>query len=719
MRYSGDTRPIRFIAPVLLAAVFLAAGGNRQIASAGEESRYLLPDAVIQALADEISGEAAKRNLEFLSLNHRMRASTQYLAAAEHIKAQLLVYGLEDAEIIAFPTGEGQMYGSQKARPEWHVDFAELWEVTAAGMRLVEREDAGEEEAPLEETIWARQRRLASWDAMPLSLAQDSLSGEVTAALVDVGAGTMKADYEGKDIEGKLVLTSSQPGTVAALAVGEYGAAGIISYAQNQVTAWWKENDNLVRWGHLGAFSEHPTFAFMLSLKEARNFQQRMALGETVFLHAKVDADHRAGNYHIVTATIPGADPDLAEEEIAFTCHLDHPRPGANDNASGCVTILEIARSYAKLIREGWIKRPARTLRFIWPPEIEGSIILLSQRPDLAGRIKVVLHLDMVGGGPETKAVFRLDRNPASTASFISDVAESFLALVNRQTLAHAGGEKVRWPLVAPEGGKEALLGQVSDVTLGSDHQVYADSSFAVPFIYLHDWPDRYIHTNFDLPANVDPTKLKRSAFIAAASALFLADMGEEDVAPVLDLLQRSALRRSATLLERRSMLAGAHDKREADNLARQHWRVERRIIRSIEAFQPLNAKAMRRAFRFISNLEQATGTVGMAPEAKGDAALLFGRNPQPQGPMSGFGYSWLEDKLGVEGAEALALPGYKGAWSEQGVYAWEALNLVDGRRNVQEIRDVLAAQFGPVPIAPVLEYMQALHEIGVLFSIE
>ena len=719
MRNSCDTRRVRFIAPILLAAVFLAAGGTRQIASAGEDSGYLLPDAVIQALADEISGEAAKRNLELLSLNHRMRASAQYLTAAKHIEARLLAYGLDDAEIIAFPTGEGQMYGTQKARPEWHVDFAELWEVTAAGTRLVEREDAGEEEAPLEETIWARRRRLANWDAMPLSLAQDSLSGEVTAALVDVGAGTMKADYESMDIEGKLVLTSSQPGTVAALAVGEYGASGIISYAQNQVTAWWKENDNLVRWGHLGAFSEYPTFAFMVSLKEARNFQQRLALGEVVMLEALVQADHRPGNYHIVTATIPGADPDLAEEEIAFTCHLDHPRPGANDNASGCVTILEIARSTAKLIREGRLDRPARTLRFIWPPEIEGSIILLSQRPDLAARIKAVLHLDMVGGGPETKAVFRLDRNPASTASFISDVAESFLALANRQSLAHAGGEKVRWPLVAPEGGKEALLGQVSDVTLGSDHQVYADGSFAVPFIYLHDWPDRYIHTNFDLPANVDPTKLKRSAFIAAASALFLADMGKEDVAPVLDLLQRSALTRSATLLERRSMLAGAHDKREADNLARQHWRVERRIIRSVEAFQPLSAKAMRRAFRFISNLEQATGTVGMAPEARGDAALRFGRNPRPRGPMGGFGYSWLADKLGVERAAALALPGYKGAWSKQGVYAWEALNLVDGRRNVQEIRDVLAAQFGPVPVEPVLEYLQALHEIGVLFSIE
>jgi Zn-dependent M28 family amino/carboxypeptidase len=49
----------------------------------------------------------------------------------------------------------------------------------------------------------------------------------------------------------------------------------------------------------------------------------------------------------------PVSDPKLKEEEIAFSCHLDHQRPGANDNASGCVTILEVARTLQKLIAEG------------------------------------------------------------------------------------------------------------------------------------------------------------------------------------------------------------------------------------------------------------------------------------------------------------------------------------------------------------------------------
>lgn len=98
-----------------------------------------------------------------------------------------------------------------------------------------------------------RIRKLGDWDAVPLSLAQDSLSADVVASLIDIGSGAPQ-DYEGKNLKGKLVLTSSQPGAVVEIAVGEFGAAGIISYAPNQKLAWWKEDDRLVRWGHLSSF---------------------------------------------------------------------------------------------------------------------------------------------------------------------------------------------------------------------------------------------------------------------------------------------------------------------------------------------------------------------------------------------------------------------------------------------------------------------------------
>ena len=96
--------------------------------------------------------------------------------------------------------------------------------------------------------------RIASFEDTPVILAEDSDSADVTAELVDVGAGTSERDYAGKNVRGKLVLTSAPPGDVAPLAIDKFGAKGMVSAAQNQVTAWWKEDENLIRWGHLDSF---------------------------------------------------------------------------------------------------------------------------------------------------------------------------------------------------------------------------------------------------------------------------------------------------------------------------------------------------------------------------------------------------------------------------------------------------------------------------------
>ena len=45
----------------------------------------------------------------------------------------------------------------------------------------------------------------------------------------------------------------------------------------------------------------------------------------------------------------------------------------------------------SKLIDEGRLPRPRRTLRFVWPPEIEGTLALLTGRPDLAQRFRAEL----------------------------------------------------------------------------------------------------------------------------------------------------------------------------------------------------------------------------------------------------------------------------------------------------------------------------------------
>ncbi|MBA3571881.1 MAG: M28 family peptidase [Pyrinomonadaceae bacterium] len=653
----------------------------------------LLPEPVIAALSQELSGETAKRNLEYIARHHRMRGSRGFRAAAEHVVEQLRAYGLTDARIEQFSADGKLFYGTQKSRPAWDAEFAELWELreTSAG--------------------WAQNIRLASWEAMPISLAQDSESGEVTAELVDAGSGTSESDYAGKDVRGKIVMAAAQPGSVARLAVERFGAAGIVSYAQNQRTAWWGENENLVRWGHLDTFASMPTFAFMISLKQARSFQQRLSRGEQIRLGATVRAGKHPGFYDVVTASIPGADPRLRAEEIALSCHLDHQRPGANDNASGSVAILEVARTFSKLIREGGIARPARTIRFIWPPEIEGTLALLNARPELSSRIKAVIHMDMVGGGPETKAIFHVTRGPASLPSFVNDVAEHFGELVNEQSSQFAKGETATYPMFAPEGGKEALQAEMAEFSMGSDHQVYSDSSFGIPAIYLNDWPDRYIHTNFDMPANVDPTKLKRAAFIGAASAYFLATLKPEDASSILGLLQSHSLRRTSTMLTRRAALPAT----EAANLTRHHLWYERALVDSMDRFFRISNDARAESMTFLASLEKLIGEVKPPATAQGDGRLVFRRNPAVKGPLSAFGYDYFTDHYGAEREGAIRLLQYQGLRGSGGEYAYEVLNLLDGRRTAQDIRNAVSAIYGPIALDVVVEYLRALESIRVL----
>ena len=55
------------------------------------------------------------------------------------------------------------------------------------------------------------------------------------------------------------------------------------------------------------------------------------------------------------------------------------------------------------------------------------------------------------------------------------------------------------------------------------------------------------------------------------------------------------------------------------------------------------------------------------------------------------------------------------GLWGGGAEYAYEALNLADGRRTVGEIRDALAAIYGPLPLAEVAEYLDDMEKIGIL----
>ena len=412
----------------------------------------------------------------------------------------------------------------------------------------------------------------------------------------------------------------------------------------------------------------------MVSLKTARVMKERLAKGERISLHALVRAGQHPGSYEVVTATIPGADPKLKNEEVAFSCHLDHQRPGANDNASGCATILEVARAFEKTIREKRLERPARTIRFVFPPEIEGTMALLNGKPEFAKRMKAVIHMDMVGGGPETKAVFHVTRGPMSLPSFVHDVAWSFAEWVNEESYKFAATGQAGYPMVAPEGGQEPLRAEYSAYTMGSDHDVYQDSSFGIPAIYLNDWPDRYIHTNFDSAANIDPTKLKRAAFIGAASGYFLAQINGADYTNLLAAVRTNQFERIGGVMRRASQLG----EDESEKLLRQFGKNEERLAITIDSMIPVSLRGDETRPP-LPHLDRQLEAILHGQNPNTDGKNIWKRKPEPKGALAVFGYDYFADKTKAAGINTPKLMSYEGLWGGGEEYAYEVLNFADG----------------------------------------
>ena len=264
----------------------------------------LLDRAVLKALDEELSGVAAKDHVGRLAQLHRVPASPGFHEAIEYVMDRARAAGLGDVHIETFPGDGTTWFGTLHGNRGWRVEAGWLDEVQP------------------------QPRRIISYDDVRLAVADNSESADVTVELVDVGAGTQRSDYAGKDVRGKLVLCDATPSACHRQAVEELGAAGLVSYNSNQVSAWWRDDQDLIRWGHLDSRGRRNAFAIMISVREARALQQRLARGERITLHAVVRARNDDGQgYETLVATIPGRIPRLETSCSAATSIMKSRAP--------------------------------------------------------------------------------------------------------------------------------------------------------------------------------------------------------------------------------------------------------------------------------------------------------------------------------------------------------------------------------------------------------
>src|SRR5258708_34760698 len=72
-------------------------------AAAEAQKPPLLAERDVAALANELSGETAKRNLEGIARFHRQRGSRGFHEAAELVAERLRAYGMSGVAILPFP----------------------------------------------------------------------------------------------------------------------------------------------------------------------------------------------------------------------------------------------------------------------------------------------------------------------------------------------------------------------------------------------------------------------------------------------------------------------------------------------------------------------------------------------------------------------------------------------------------------------------------------
>ncbi len=658
--------------------------------------KTLIPQRILEAIADEVSGTLAFQHILELAGYERDRPAEEYKTTyreAAYIEKMAKQYNLEDVHIERF----------KLQAKTWDGEKGELWLLNKDGSR----------------------RLLMSYRDVAASLAPGSKSADVSSELVWVGRGVDKKDYADKNVSGKVVLASGPVGQVHNLAVREFGAAGVVTFAND--TGKPIDHPDQIAWSNLGggrggpggnnAGAQKTTFGLILSHRLGVELVDRLERRETLNIKAVVQATEYDAEMQVPTAIIKGTDEN--GQELAMTGHLFEgiAKQGALDDASGSATALEVARAWKKLIDDGVLPRPKRTIRFLWIPEIQGTQAYLDRYPEEAKRMVAAISMDMVGEDvTKNHNSLHLMRTPYSVNSFINEVPQQFFEFVGDTNREKVQNRRVaysfRYPILDPQGTRDPFYFNIDKHYGSSDHSVFL--RVGVPAILLNNWPDVGYHTSEDRAYNADPTQLKRAAFIGVASLSVMANASGASALRVAELIAANAAQRAGVQLGLAMQLLaenGPDATYEARNLIIQSYLREADAIRSaaVLAADSASAAKIEALARTFAETGQTADLARLGPDAKArpltpEETRVSKLIPVRKGPAaSGFGGGGAVPAAPVDPAEA----------SRQQYNAMEMRGFADGKRSVLDIRNALSAEYGPQDLAKVLAFFETNAKTG------
>jgi hypothetical protein len=688
----------------------------------------MLKDGILIRLIQTSSGDLAHDYVSQIALWDRNQVSEGYSRAAEWVSQKAKDFGLEQVTIERFPSDGKIEYLGNVGPPQWKVKKAELWLTSPFQMKIT------------------------SYADQPLSLARASTSADVEAELVDIGAGSADADYT-VGVKGKIVLTSGNPLAVFGRAVTKEGAAGIVSSWSvpdfDQLNRRPGDFPGQVGWQRIPAerTGRPGHFAFAISAHRAQELRIIMRQGKALHVHAIVDAELVPGNLEVVTGLIPGL--TYPNEEIVVTAHLDHYKPGANDNASGSAAILEMARTMRQMIESRELPQPLRTIRFMWVPEYNGTYAWFSAHLNDPVKRLANLNFDMVGENVlKTNSVTALCYTSDSNPSFLNAVMESIADFGNSFN-SERYPPQVDLYVGSIRGSRNRMLCPMIPYTTGTDHELF--NNLKIGATTLGSWPDNFYHSSEDTPDKVDPTQLHRAVVIGLTAITTLAYADNERAQDFARLSFVYGRRRIAAseFSAITSLLSVTKDGfSEADrltaNLMAHVYRRERAAIGSAAVFA--------RTAKSRSDVEKTMSLLNgdeAASRKKVDevASLIAVELNAPRAPRSLteterraarliparikgkelFNLSYVTRTLA--GDQTVQISKIQAALDEASqrlrAHGESELRLMglpdapayysDGKRSILDIRDAVAAEYAPIAIEALELYFRAFEKAGLM----
>jgi len=372
----------------------------------------------------------------------------------------------------------------------------------------------------------------------------------------------------------------------------------------------------------------------------------------------------------------------------------------------------------------------------MWGPEHFGIISHFHAHPEDTQRILAMINVDMIGYDQQrTKAVAHLFRAPYSHPTFLNDVVQSFMedmGASNTISIRYADlfgprpSEGFLDPTFDPLGSRSDYRYNIERFWGPSDHEDAGEASIGIPAILLGDFPDVFLGTQLDTPEVGDPTQMRRGVIVAAASAYAIASATVGDLPAYIDnAVAKAKARLAESEMRAHLMLQNAQSpqaRRDAQAFLHLDYAREAQALQSLTELvgESGNNEELSKAFATLREEEKlvtkrlpAASGVHTVASVPGEGRVPE-RNMAIRGPVnfyrSEYGRWWLADKTGDEHFDS------KIPLARRGHYVmYEALNFVDGRRTVAEIRDLVSDEFEPIPVEEFNNYLDFLASVEVV----